>query len=148
MVPNGVHKPKTENAWQVWQVIPIVISIRSLLLPLRYFSLPKFWKKLPYLPLCFIRRINKPKTPWQVVAITCHEPAISTIFAASQQPSAPDKRCLTWFVYAQSRAVASRPPPAWKIVDGGRFLHTNIYIRGRVWRTAPQSPCLGHIGLR
>jgi hypothetical protein len=38
MVPNGIHKPKTENAWQVWQVIPIVISIRSLLLPLHHFT--------------------------------------------------------------------------------------------------------------
>jgi hypothetical protein len=35
MAPNGILKPETENAWQVWQVIPIVISIR-LLLPLPY----------------------------------------------------------------------------------------------------------------
>src|SRR5215217_3203104 len=111
MVPNGVHKPKTENAWQVWQVIPIVISIRSLLLPLRYFSLPKFWKKLPYLPLCFIHRINKPKTPWQVVAITCHEPAISPLCATSQQPSILGRQCLTWFAYAQSQAAANRSHP-------------------------------------
>jgi hypothetical protein len=32
MAPNGIPKPETENAWQVWQVIPIVISIRLLLL--------------------------------------------------------------------------------------------------------------------
>jgi hypothetical protein len=25
---NGVSKPQTENVWQVWQVISIVISIR------------------------------------------------------------------------------------------------------------------------
>src|SRR5215208_1157382 len=31
---NRLPKPKTENAWQVWQVIPIVISIRLLLPPL------------------------------------------------------------------------------------------------------------------
>jgi hypothetical protein len=30
MAPNGVPKPKTGHAWQVWQVIPIVISIRLL----------------------------------------------------------------------------------------------------------------------
>jgi hypothetical protein len=38
MSPNGVPKPKTENTWQVWQVILIVISIRLLSLPL--FSTP------------------------------------------------------------------------------------------------------------
>jgi hypothetical protein len=27
MAQNGIPKPKTENAWQVWQVISIVISI-------------------------------------------------------------------------------------------------------------------------
>src|SRR5215217_4263238 len=112
------------------------------------FPLLKFQKKLPYLPLCFVRRINKPKTPWQVAAITCHEPAISPICVASQQPSTPGKQCLTWFAYAQSQAVASRPPPAWKTVGGGRFLRTNIYIRGRAWRLVPRSLCLGHIGRR
>jgi hypothetical protein len=30
----GIPKPKTENAWQVWQLIPIVISIRLPLPPL------------------------------------------------------------------------------------------------------------------
>jgi hypothetical protein len=45
MVPNGLHKPKTENAWQVWQVIPIVIFIRSLLLPLHHFSFTEVLKK-------------------------------------------------------------------------------------------------------
>jgi hypothetical protein len=45
MVPNGVHKPKPENAWQVWQVMPIVISIRSLLLPLPHFFLIEVLKK-------------------------------------------------------------------------------------------------------
>jgi hypothetical protein len=38
MVPNGVPKPKTENAWQVWQVTSIVIPIR-LLLPLIFYVL-------------------------------------------------------------------------------------------------------------
>jgi hypothetical protein len=28
MALNSLPKPKTENAWQVWQLIPIVISIR------------------------------------------------------------------------------------------------------------------------
>jgi hypothetical protein len=38
MASNTVPKPKTENAWQVWQVSPIVISIR-LLLPLLFAAL-------------------------------------------------------------------------------------------------------------
>jgi hypothetical protein len=38
MASNTVPKPKTENAWQVWQVSPIVISMR-LLLPLLFLLL-------------------------------------------------------------------------------------------------------------
>src|SRR5215212_7404384 len=117
--------------------------------PLTFYSpLSKFRKKLPYLPLCFVRRTNKPKTPWQVAAITCHEPAISPLCVTNQQPSTLGRRCLTWFAYAQSRAAANRSPPAWKTVGGGRFLRTNICIRGRAWRLPPQSSCLAHIGLR
>jgi hypothetical protein len=45
MAPNGVPKPKTENTWQVWQVIPIVISIRLLSLPLFLFFFVEVLKK-------------------------------------------------------------------------------------------------------
>src|SRR5215213_322389 len=117
--------------------------------PLTFYSpLSKFRKKLPYLPLCFVHLINKPKTPWQVAAITCHEPAIPPLCVTSQRLSTPGRRCLTWFACAQSQAAASRPQLAWRTVGGGRFLRTNTCIRGRAWRPLPQSPCLGHIGRR
>jgi hypothetical protein len=54
MVQNGVPKPKTENAWQVWQVIPIVIPIRLLLPPLFLLSFVEVLKKaaIPAIVLC------------------------------------------------------------------------------------------------
>jgi hypothetical protein len=45
MASNTVPKPKTENAWQVWQVSPIVISIHLLLPLLLCYYLPKFLEK-------------------------------------------------------------------------------------------------------
>jgi hypothetical protein len=45
MVPNGMPKPKTENVWQVWQVIPIVISIRLLFPRSFLFSFVEVLKK-------------------------------------------------------------------------------------------------------
>jgi hypothetical protein len=55
MAPNGVLKPRTENAWQVWQVIPIVISIRLLLPALSFLlSFVEVLKKaaIPAIMLC------------------------------------------------------------------------------------------------
>jgi hypothetical protein len=54
MSSNGVPKPKMEDAWQVWQVISIVISIRLILPPLFFTSFVEVLKKaaIPAIVLC------------------------------------------------------------------------------------------------
>jgi hypothetical protein len=58
MAPNGVPKPKTENAWQVWQVTSIVTPIR-LPLPLLFLLLFVEVLKKAAIPAIVLRSPHK-----------------------------------------------------------------------------------------
>jgi hypothetical protein len=61
MSKNGLPKPKIEDAWQVWQVILIVISIRLLLTRSFLLSFVEVLKKaaIPAIVLCSLHKQAK-----------------------------------------------------------------------------------------